>query len=189
MSESDALCYSKVSKALSAAELFTSAAETHGILSGIICGGGDLNSPSWQVHFNDIVNEGLGLPIATKKVVEQLYSETVKQCSGNSLTFTLLLPNDERPLAERAESIAQWSQGFLAGFGMVQQNLNRAEHDIKELIRDIRDISQLELDADDEGEESEVAYVDIVEYLRVAAMLCFDYFSAAKNNKEKLTVH
>lgn len=189
MSANDAICYSKISKALSAAELFTSAAETHGILSGIICGGDNLNSSSWATHFNDIVNEGLGLPIATKKIVEELYANTIKQCAGNNLTFTLLLPNDDRPLAERAESVAQWSQGFLAGFGMVQQNLNKAEDDIQEIIRDIRDISQLELDADDEGEETEVAYVDIVEYLRVAAMLCFDYFSASKNNKEKQTLH
>lgn len=189
MSESEAPCFSTINKTLSSAELLTSAAEAHGILSGIICGGEDLNSSAWKTHFNDIVNEGLGLPMATKKIIEQLYTYTADKCAGNALDFTLLLPSDECPLAERAESVAQWSQGFLAGFGMVQQNLNKAEHDIQEVIRDIRDISQLELDADDEGEGSEMAYVEIVEYLRVAAMLCFDYFSASTNPKEKPKLH
>lgn len=189
MKEDNAPCFVEVNKALSTAELYINAAEAHGILSGIICGGDDLNSPHWKAHFNDTANEGLGLPVAVNKIVERLYSDTLNKCLGNSLSFTLLLPDDERPLVERADSIAKWSQGFLAGFGMVQQNLNKAEHDVQEVIRDIRDISQLALDVEYEGEESEIAYVEIVEYLRVAAMLCFDYFSTSKNNKNKQKLH
>ena len=186
MNEQLALDFSKINTLLTSAELFTNAAETHGILSGFICGGRDVTSPIWKSHFNDVVNEGQGLPIAVKTMIDGLYATIAKQCSDQGLGFTLLLPDDEQPLEKRVEAVAQWAQGFLTGFGLIQPNLNKADSDIQEVIRDIRDISQLELTLEDDGEESEVAYVDIAEYLRVAAMLCFDYF---QNPEKKPTLH
>lgn len=186
MDKQQSLCFSTINVKLKSAELFTDAAEMHGILSGFLCGGSDLNSNDWKVLLNDIVNEGQGLPISVKKIIDELYTKLIKQLSSEGLNFNLLLPDDDQSLVDRLEAVAQWSQGFLTGFGLVQQGLSKADSDVQELIKDIRDITQLELEIEDEGEESEKAYVDIVEYLRVAAMLCFDYFRAAP---KKTTLH
>lgn len=169
--------FEKINQILEAAELFSNASETHGVLSGLICGGVKLDDQSWRSHFNDVVNEGLGLPLKAKKLVELIYGQVVNQFTDDGLGFDLLLPNDDVPLDERAESMAQWAQGFLVGFGLVQQGLNDAPSDVQELIRDIRDISQVSLDFEQEDEESEIAFSEIVEYLRVGAMLCFNTFS------------
>ena len=85
--------------------------------------------------------------------------------------------------------MAQWAQGFLVGFGMVQQALNQASEDVQEVIRDIRDISQLSLDFEQEDEESEIAFTEIVEYLRVSAMLCFNTFSRNMPTPISNTLH
>ncbi|MEL0629743.1 UPF0149 family protein [Psychromonas aquatilis] len=181
--------FDKISQALEAADLFTNAAETHGVLSGFVCGGIKLEDNSWQPLFNDVVNEGMGLPHSVKNLISEIYSDVVKQCSDDGLGFNLLLPDDEKPLDERAEAMAQWSQGFLVGFGMVQQSLNQAPDDVQEVIRDIRDISQLSLDFEQEDEESEIAFSEIVEYLRVSAMLCFNHFSRHISSTVSNTLH
>jgi uncharacterized protein YgfB (UPF0149 family) len=183
------LCFSDIKTILEEASLFTSAAETHGILSGIACGGGDLKGQAWKSDFNDIVNGGEGLSVAAKELVDVLYANVVKQCVGDSLNFKILLPDDALPIAERVEALAHWTQGFLVGFGMVQQELNKAAAEIQDLIRDIRDISQLVLDFDGEDEGSEIAYVEIVEYLRLGGMFCFDYFSSDKVDISSQKLH
>jgi len=181
--------FEKISQALEGAELFTNAAETHGVLSGFVCGGIKLDDKSWQPLFNDVVNEGMALPQELKKLISDIYANVIKQCADDSLGFNLLLPDDEKPLDERAEAMAQWAQGFLVGFGMVQQALNQASEDVQEVIRDIRDISQLSLDFEQEDEESEIAFAEIVEYLRVSAMLCFNTFSRNMPTPISNTLH
>ena len=181
--------FEKITQALEAAELYTNASETHGVLSGLVCGGVKLDDQSWQAHFNDVVNEGMGLPHNVKPLVESLYGQVVNQITDDGLGFKLLLPDDEVPLDERAEAMAQWAQGFLVGFGMVQQALNQAPSEIQELIRDIRDISQVSLDFEQEDEESEIAFAEIVEYLRVGAMLCFNTFSRKTATPVSKTLH
>lgn len=181
--------FEKISQALEEAKLFTNAAETHGILSGFVCGGIALDGNSWQALFNDVVNESMALPKSVKQLTADIYADVVKQCTDDGLGFNLLLPEDDKPLDERAEAMAQWAQGFLVGFGMVQQALNHAPEDIQEVIRDIRDISQLSLDFEQEDEDSEIAFAEIVEYLRVAAMICFNAFSRKIGSPAPTTLH
>ena len=169
--------FEKISQAFEDADLFTNTSEAHGVLSGFVCGGIALDDKSWESLFNDVINEGMGLPNAVKILVSDIYADVIKQCTDDGLGFNLLLPDDDKPLDERAEAMAQWAQGFLVGFGMVQQNLSQASEDVQEVIRDVRDISQLSLDFEQEDEDSEIAFAEIVEYLRVSAMLCFNTFS------------
>jgi len=181
--------FEKISQALEDADVFTNASETHGVLSGFVCGGVALDDQSWQPLFNDVINEGMALPSTIKSLISDVYADVVKQCSDDSLGFSLLLPDDEKPLDERAEAMAQWAQGFLVGFGMVQQNLNQAPEDVQEMIRDIRDISQLSLDFEQEDEDSEIAFTEIVEYLRISAMVCFNTFSRNISTPVSDTLH
>lgn len=181
--------FEEITQTLENAELYTNASETHGILSGLVCGGVKLDDQSWLKHFNDVVNDGMGLPSEASRVVTSIFGQVVNQITDDGMGFTLLLPNDNVPLDERAEAMAQWAQGFLVGFGMVQQALNQATDDIQELIRDIRDISQLSLDFEQEDEDSEIAFVEIVEYLRVGAMLCFNNFTRKPATPISKTVH
>lgn len=181
--------FAQITEILEEAELFTSTSEVHGILSGFICGGIDLDSKSWLIHFSDVVNEGMGLSSQAKSLANAIHSQIVNQVTDDGLGFSLLLPDDDKPLDDRCEAMSQWAQGFLVGFGMVQPALNQATQEIQELIKDIRDISQVSLDFEEESEEFEIAYAEIVEYLRVGAMLCFNHFSRKPNIPTSKTIH
>jgi yecA family protein len=179
----------QITEILQEAELIASASEVHGILSGFICGGIDLDSKGWLTHFNDVVNEGMGLPKKAKQLVSSVHAQVISQFTDDGLGFNLLLPDDDKPLDDRCDSMSQWAQGFLVGFGMVQPALSEASQEIQELIKDIRDISQVSLDFEQEDEESEIAYAEIVEYLRVGAMLCFNHFSRKPSATSSKTIH
>jgi yecA family protein len=181
--------FNQITDVLQEEDLFTSASEVHGILSGFICGGIDLDSKSWLAHFNDVVNEGVGLPHKAKKLIVSLHNQVVNQFTDDGLGFNLLLPDDDTALDDRCDFMSQWAQGFLVGFGMVQPALRDANEEIQELIKDIRDISQISLDFEQEDEESEIAYAEIVEYLRIGAMLCFNHFSRKPNTPASKTIH
>ena len=181
--------FTEITETLDEADLFTSASELHGILSGFICGGIELDSKSWLTHLNDVINEGIGLPPKAKRLANVIHAKVVNQVTDDGLGFSLLLPDDDKPLDDRCDAMSQWAQGFLVGFGMVQQALNQATEEIQELIKDIRDISQVSLDFEQENEESEIAYVEIVEYLRIGAMLCFNHFSRKPNTPISKTIH
>ena len=182
--------FEEVTRVFESGSLMVGAAEVHGILAGLICAGVKLDATSWEVPFNDLVNEGLGLPLEAKNVATDLYSTICAQLTDGNLAFTLLLPDDDQPLDERAEAMSQWAQSFLVGFGMMQSKLNQAPENIQELITDLRDISQVSLDFEPEDEESELAFNEVIEYLRIGAIICFNEFAQLlEPTNEKPTLH
>ncbi|KPU83521.1 hypothetical protein JI57_01080 [Psychromonas sp. PRT-SC03] len=189
MCKKSKLNFDELAKILSTTELYTTPSEMHGILAGIIAGGVKRDGQSWLPLFNDVVNEGMGLPIEVKKMVTRLYKQVLSQFNDDGLGFALLLPDEKTPLDERCDAMAQWAQGFLLGFGLVQQALNLASEEVQEIIRDIRDISQLSLDFEQEDEASEIAFSEIVEYLRMGAVLCFNTFSRSPLLPLSKTLH
>ena len=52
-----------------------------------------------------------------------------------------------------------WSQAFLAGFGVVQQELSKASEELQEMIQDIASITQVSAEFDQEDEENEASFL------------------------------
>lgn len=187
MCKKSKLNFDEIAKILSKMDLYTTASETHGILAGLIAGEVTLDNKSWLPLFNDVVNEGMGLPLELKKSVIRIHGQILEQFTNDG--FTLLLPEENVPLDERCDAMAQWAQGFLLGFGLVQQSLHQASKETQEIIRDIRDISQLSFDFETEDEASEISFAEIVEYLCMGAMLCFNTFSRDHGHPSSKTLH
>ena len=84
------------------------------------------------------------------------------------------MPDDDEDLAIRTESLAAWCRGFLAGYaqGKVSTGATGAAvaEDSAEALKDFAAIAQAALDDDQDEEESENSYAEIVEYLRFAAL-------------------
>lgn len=144
-----------------------SAAEIHGALSGILCSIPDVEPKRCMDLLSDTferaVDGSLGL------VMEKVFRETAQALNDDELRFKPLLPDDESSLAERAEALASWCRGFLYGFGLAgQASLSKQS---QEIMRDLTEISQL--DPTVEGEEDEQAWVELVEFVRVAVQLIF----------------
>lgn len=167
--------------------LLSNGAEVHGILTGMVAGGASLEGEEWLLLMSDLIHEGQSFKPVVKDQLTELGNSICAAMRDPDLGYQLLLPGDHQPLYERLQAMTAWVQSFLVGFGVNQTNLAGLSEDLREAIEDLVEIAKLDLSVDDD-EEGERAYFEIVEYLRISAMLCFTELGqhsggACKTNK------
>lgn len=92
--------------------------------------------------------------------------------------FSPLLPDEDETAECRTEAMAHWCEGFLHGLvssersGELQKRL--AAEPIADIIRDMLQMTRAVAGGAATQEEEEQAYVEIVEYLRIAAQLVYE---------------
>ena len=180
--------WQQLTNSLKMAELGATASETHGIICGLICGGINLTDGSWYGAFNDLMNDGIALPIDLKKDLQQLFKTTRNQFLAQDYQVQLLLADDDQYLNERAQSLTQWSESFLAGFAIGNESGKTLSKDVKEALTDLSQIAKLDTEIED-NDESETSLEEILEYVRISAMFCFGELGhkvEATENSEKL---
>jgi uncharacterized protein YgfB (UPF0149 family) len=159
---------------LDAAEL----AECHGLLCGLVCR--DLaDTPSDFMHQLTAMQLVVDPGAAPSEILTEVHESTVRQMEDEELGFTLWLPEDEEPLEERTIALGQWCSGFLAGLAAGGQ-LEALSAEATEAIEDLQQIARAEISAPTaektELEEDEVAFTEIVEYVRVVALMMQEDF-------------
>ena len=161
---------------LDAAEL----AECHGVLCGMICGENGNTARDFMSHLSTLelaVEAGTSL----HDVMSEAFESTTQQLADEELRFHLWLPDDDQPLEERTQSLAQWCTGFLAGLGVggplpdLSEEATEALGDLQQIARAGFTPSEGEAaDTDEEAaseEENEKAFSEIVEYVRVVTLI------------------
>ena len=146
--------------------------QVHGYLCGLICATGGATNAAWQQQiFGDS-------PDATSvDTLQNLYETSYHQMTDFSFEFSLLLPEGDAKIDVRTEALGLWSQGFLTG--LQQENVpieNREPSDLTEAIDDLVEIAQVNFDSmneADNNDDNETAYFELVEYVRLAALLVF----------------
>ncbi|MBL4814709.1 MAG: UPF0149 family protein [Shewanella sp.] len=177
--------------ALEAAEIGQTPVEVHGALVGIICGGVELSKDTWCKPLLELMNDGHSLPDPLHQLIEELYQDTLTRVSDIEFGFSPMLPEEEEPLTKRVEALSLWVQSFLTGIAMVQPKIDKASADLQEVIKDLADIALVEFDVA-EDEESESAYMELMEFAKVAALLCYSEFGpdlTDPNQKEANVFH
>ena len=164
--------HERLEQALRRADALTGAAEGHGALCGLICAQGRADRAAWQAQVMGEREPGDVLAREAESLLEALYEQTVEQLNDTALGFRLLLPDDDQPLGRRAEALGRWCQGFLFGLGLGGIRAERElPEDVREILRDLAEISRVEFDVEGAGEAEESAYAEIVEYVRVGVLL------------------
>lgn len=153
-----------------------SPAELHGLLCGIQCGGAD--DGDWKNHvreFMDLLDVDDMTTVDT--ALEAQFELIGTALSDGQFNLQPLLPDDALPLAERAEALAQWCQGFLHGLARHgEASLLRLDEDAREALIDLAEIARL----DDVGADSETAEQDLMELVEYARMTLFSTVSQLK---------
>ena len=151
-------------------------AEMHGLISGMLCGGN--KDASWQPLLHDLTNEGLAFGQQLAQALRELHAATSDNLEDDGFLFQLYLPEgDDVSVFDRADALAGWVNHFLLGLGVTQPKLDKVTGETGEAIDDLRNIAQLGYDEDEDQEELEMSLEEIVEYVRVAALLCHDTFT------------
>ncbi|QSX37947.1 UPF0149 family protein [Shewanella sedimentimangrovi] len=165
----------KLLQALEQAEIGQHPVEVHGALVGLLCGGVEQGRGAWIKPLLELMNDGQPLPPELLQLVDELFQDTVTRLTDVEFGFMPLLPEEEEPLCDRVEALSLWVQSFLTGIAIIQPKLGQASDDVREVIRDLAEIAQVEFDVG-EDEESENAFNELLEFVRVAAILCYQEF-------------
>ncbi|CAK6489721.1 hypothetical protein PANNVG_00663 [Pantoea sp. Nvir] len=168
--------YNALASALSQQGVGMTPAEMHGLLSGILCGGNQ--DASWKTLVHDLTNEGMAFSQGLALPLQALRDSTADTLEEEGYLFQLMLPDDDDiSVFDRADALAGWVNHFLLGLGVTQPKLEKVTGETGEAIDDLRTIAQLGYDEDEDQEELEQSLEEVIEYVRVAALLCHDTFT------------
>ncbi|VEI66004.1 YecA family protein [Serratia rubidaea] len=168
--------YFTLSAALNQQAVALTAAEMHGLISGLLCGGN--NDTSWRTLVHDLTNEGVAFPQALSQPLQQVYDQIRETLADDEFMFQLMLPEGGAvTVFERADALSGWVNHFLLGLGMMQPKLAQVKDEVGEAIDDLRSIAQLGYDEDEDQEELEQSLEEVAEYVRMAAILCYNEFN------------
>ena len=169
------------------------ASEIHGVLAGLICAGFPFEDQGYLAMLNDLFNNGDGFPSQVKIVVKQMFSELWTDILDDNYSFQLMLPDDDETLVERGHALGAWVQGFNLGFGLQQKDKLVASEEVKEVITDFAEIANLSNEME-EDEDTEQAFFEITEYVRISSLLCFSELGSLPtksggNDQDGSTIH
>ena len=145
-----------------AIEEISSPSELHGLLTGIVCVTQAPTPDEWLQ-----ILATLTVPQLEQEALELLSEETddvFHALSEDELDYLPMLPDDEHPLSERVQALADWCTGVVLGFGLASGNIRPDE---AELIQHLQDIAAVEFDDTDNDEEGEISYQELYEFVRL----------------------
>ncbi len=161
------------------------AAQTHGLLTGRLAIGGVAAGPEWLLQVLQDTDENNAARGECQKLLDRLYQATYWQLSERRSEFELLLPGDSGDTWDRAAALAHWSEGFLHGLVSAKHGdalkERLASEPLSDIIKDVLQITRAGPDEESDAEENESAYVELVEYLRVAAQLSYEELADIRN--------
>jgi uncharacterized protein YgfB (UPF0149 family) len=165
--------FNKLNKVLNATTLKLHPSQVHGLVCGMLCAhplsDPQNNTSAWEA----VVTNGESSDKA-HAVLHALYEASAKQLHEFLFEFQLILPADEEPLPVRAEALTLWCQGALTGLKLAQVPIeDREAGEVTEAINDLIEIAKMHYEDVVASEEDEAAYVELVEYVRVAVMLIY----------------
>ncbi len=152
-----------------------SPSQVHGCLCGLLSAG----APAQAEYGLDALAQTLDLVLHGELAsrIMQLYTVSHAVLQDEEFTFFPLLPDDEEEISQRTVALSNWCDGFLAGFAYTAAGEDKASGAFSELcseaLRDIAALAQAEAGEEENDEDAEEHYFELVEYLRVAVVNVF----------------
>jgi len=154
------------------------AGQAHGLLCSRLAILGTDAGIGWLDQVLEGSNPDDALRRECESMLDALYAYTHRQLADRQSGFEPLLPDDSDSTMVRADAIARWCEGFLHGLvsGAPDERLKErlASDPLSDIIKDMLQITRATVDEDLDDETNESAYVELVEYLRVAVQLTYE---------------
>lgn len=194
MMASNSLSFDAIVDALRSAGAISDPAEMHGSLCGLACVLGANAESLWMA---DILNNGGGPAVAdddsaaavsgrekAAALLGALATASATTLEAGDMSFQPLLPGDDESLERRTTALAAWCQGFNYGL-VLAVRIGDADEALKretvvEIVRDFAEMAQLGYVEDEIEGEGEVAWAELVEYVRVSVQLLFEELAGVR---------
>jgi uncharacterized protein len=174
--------YAEFERVLREARALPEPAEAHGTLAGALCSSRDYGLIEWlrEILPDDSPDESA----LQDEVLQSVYNTLVRTLVGSDSDFEPLLPEDDASLTERADALSLWCQGFLYGLGSGNTaDPATVSTEAAEIIRDFTEITHVGVPVEEQNEENEVAFAEVVEFVRVGAQLLFVELAPARGQE------
>lgn len=142
-----------------------SAAQAHGMATGMLCANERTQSTEW---LTELFSHAPPIAGESRTTLVNLFEDTQDLLASDEFEFDLLLPGDEALLSEQVEALTDWCQGFLLGVSFTDTASDQSK-EVREILKDIIEFTKLDTEA--EGEEDESDFIEITEYIRSAVLL------------------
>jgi uncharacterized protein len=161
---------------LAARDWELTAAELHGSLCGYLGSHGAAPGLAW---LDAVVDEPVSADLvdSERRQLLALAEASWRALEEGEYAFALLLPDDPAPLAQRVTALGQWCDGFVGGLGLGGlKRQNGLSATGREAVEDLARIARTELTLDDDGDADgdEQAFIEVLEFTRMAAVLVFE---------------
>lgn len=160
-------------------------AESHGFITGYLCASESLSEDMILEYFlADMDNNAVDLTECVTAFTA-LADDIRDQLSDQEFGFHMLIPDDRYSIIERSASLAEWCQGYLSGLGVVgQTNWQALSAQCHDIIGDFYKICQLSADEEQDDEDSEVAFTELSEFVRIGVLYIHDEFNLLNTEQE-----
>lgn len=170
--------YHDVKDALLKVNALSEASEAQAVLCALFIGGAKVKITAWidslmarSIDSGDIIVQ------KALQILAHMYKVTKSQFLSYDIHFDLLLPSSDEKFYIRIDALAMWCQGFLSGLGLMEIDYTKGSAEVQEAIIDLLDMSRLQYDDEVTGaEDEERAYMELVEYTKVAVLLIHSEF-------------
>ncbi len=170
--------YENITNDLSKMAVTISAAEAHGILSGLLCTvPSGVAKKHWFSELLDISGasaDSLAQHTRELKALDNWFAESVQSLNDPDMNFQLCLPEDAASFKERQYALADFCAGFNYGFGigMAGRDNKKLPEDTQELIEDFQSIESADIAQG--SQDDEAAFMEVSEYVRVGVLLAHE---------------
>ncbi len=151
----------------------------HGILCGFACVKPDIKLDDW---LNEVL-VSIDLDNLNEKSAHEdlakIFNETITQLGDATLSFNLLIADENSRIGEQANTLVQWCQGFLTGLGL--QKISTHDEEVLEMIKDFSEISKLDADLI-EDEQNAQDLNEIVEFVRMGVLFIQETLQPSKQD-------
>lgn len=161
--------FDNVQSCLLSLHAMTDASEAHGTLCGLLLGQQDF--AKWmKFTLEEIPDQANLLAKEQLQVLKDCFDVTRDQLNADDMSLELMLPDESHEFAIRLIGLGTWCQGFLYGLAVHGESLLKGlSEQGRECMDDLLQISQLSHD-DEENEESETVFAEIVEHVRLSVI-------------------
>lgn len=188
MQEISFLTYNAFVDAITPLALPLSGSALHGQLCGFLCAGKIQQGETYiQTLMDNPKDEATR---AAALALFSVYATCEQQIHNFDFSFSLLLPDDDEPLFERAKAFSEWCSGFIHGLHLSGIKTHRFDEETQNALEHISEFGQLDCDSLDISEEDEKALVEISEYTRMSVLrLHSDLISSHSKDGGAETAH
>ncbi|MCB1863825.1 MAG: UPF0149 family protein [Chromatiales bacterium] len=159
------------------------AAESDGLLAGLLTGRRVHAEQVWLDELADDAEVTHVLGPELRGQLHEWFEQTEALFEEDAITFEPLLPDDDEPIGDRVAALVNWTSGFLYGLAVSAAFTQREQltTDAQEIIANLGKITQADEIALTNDEAHEQAFMQIVEFLRVAVAYLHGEFASRTN--------